>query len=85
MDKQTVKHAAKKCHFCPTDIYELLEVHRIKPGEAGGQYEDSNIVVACRNCHRRIHVKDILIDQWYPTTAGIKVLHYFENNVEHWD
>ena len=84
MDKKEKKHIDKKCHFCPVDKYDLLDVHRIVPGAAGGKYTPANSVTVCSNCHRRIHAGEIIIERWYPTSAGVKILHYYENGNELW-
>lgn len=84
INKQAVKHIARKCYFCDVDDYACLNVHRIVPGEQGGQYTDFNTLVVCANDHARIHSGDIVIDRKYASTSGKTVLHYFENGVEKW-
>jgi hypothetical protein len=81
IDKQLVKRVAGKCRLCGEDSYELLDVHRIVPGESGGEYTNSNTVVACSNCHRRIHAGQIEIDRYYFSTAGA-LLRIIENGEE---
>ena len=84
IDKKTKKHVVKKCHFCPVDNYPSLACHRIKPGEDGGKYHDHNVVVACANCHTRIHDGQIVIDRWYLSTKG-KILHFWIDGQEKWE
>lgn len=75
----------KKCKFCSSSDYCLLDVHRILEGKNGGEYTETNTIVCCVSCHRKIHAGKIKIDRKYPSTAGW-VLHYFdEKGVEHWD
>ena len=84
MDKKLKKRAYKKCHFCSCDDYALLDLHRIVPGEDGGEYKEGNVVCTCSNCHRRIHDGQIVIDRWNMSTKG-KVLHYFVEGEERFD
>ena len=86
INKIAKKKYAKKCHFCECDIYELLDLHRIIEGKNGGEYTESNTVVCCASCHRKIHAKIIKINRKYLSSSGRWVLHYFdENNLEHFD
>ena len=91
VNKEALKRGVKKCKFCPCDIYELLDVHRILEGKDGGKYEQSlnsvasNCVVACASCHRKIHAGFIKIDRWYSTVTGAATLHYWMDGVEYWD
>lgn len=85
INKEFKKKAAGKCHFCGEKEYCVLDVHRIVPGEQGGEYVDLNTTVACSSCHRKIHAGIIKVDRKYYSTQGW-VLHYFdENGIEHWD
>lgn len=81
MNKKIKKKIDKRCYFCSEDKYELLDVHRIIPGEQGGKYTEWNTVTACANCHRKCHAGVIVIDRWYKTSSGV-MLHYFEEGVE---
>ena len=84
IDKKAKKRIEGKCHFCGVDDYVQLNCHRIFPGEEGGRYTDRNVVVVCSNCHDRIHDDQIVIERWYSTTGGVKILHYWENGEEKW-
>lgn len=85
INKKIKKLANKKCHFCGTTEYCVLDVHRIIEGSNGGKYTDHNTVVACSNCHRKVHDGKIKIDRKYYSTKGW-VLHYFdEDGIEHYD
>lgn len=83
MNKKIKKLIEKKCYFCDEQKYDLLDVHRIIPGEEGGKYTHQNTVVTCCRCHRLIHAGDIKIDRWYNSTTG-RVLHYFLEEQEFW-
>lgn len=82
INKQVKKKVDGKCLFCPCDIYGLLDVHRIVPGEDGGRYTDFNSVTTCANCHRKIHEGIIKILGKYDSTAGLLVHYIDENGVE---
>jgi predicted HNH restriction endonuclease len=83
VNKKNLKKVARKCFFCNVDDYALLDVHRIIPGEEGGVYSETNSLVVCSNCHRKIHDGQIKIDRRYPSTGGW-VLHYWEGEKEKW-
>jgi hypothetical protein len=71
VNKALIKRIAGKCRLCPEPNYEALDVHRIIPGEMGGEYTYDNVVVLCSRCHRLVHVdKFYVIDRWYMSTAG---------------
>lgn len=85
IDKAIKKMSDKRCKFCGTEEYCVLDSHRIVPGESGGEYVPLNVVTCCANCHRKIHDGKINVDRMYYSTGGW-VLHYFdEAGVEHWD
>jgi hypothetical protein len=85
INKVHKKKADKKCYFCGTDEYCVLDVHRIISGSDGGKYDFYNSITTCSNCHRKIHDGKIKVDRKYPSTKGW-VLHYFsEDGTEHWD
>jgi hypothetical protein len=85
IDKVNKKKSEKKCYFCATDDYAVLDCHRIIPGEKGGDYTDFNTIVVCSNCHRKIHSEQIKIDRKYLSTSGRWILHYWIDNVEKWE
>lgn len=74
----------KQCFFCEEDNYELLDAHRILPGEEGGKYHNWNILVTCANCHRRIHSGEIVVDRKYLGTQGSLIVHYWRDGKEFW-
>lgn len=84
IDKKAKKRQEGCCYFCGVDDYALLHCHRILPGEDGGRYTEANVVVVCSNCHNRVHDGQIMIERWYSTTGGTKVLHFWEGEEEKW-
>lgn len=83
VNKKAKKKAECKCCFCGVDDYSLLDLHRIKEGAEGGEYTDSNTIVCCATCHRRVHSGQIKIDRKYRSTNGW-VLHYWFDTQEFW-
>lgn len=84
INKVIKKKCDKKCYFCPCDIYELLDVHRIVDGAKGGEYTDFNTITSCALCHRKIHAGLIRIDRKYNSTSGKFVLHCWIDGEEKW-
>lgn len=82
--QQIKKLVEKKCYFCGEDNYDLLDAHRIIPGEEGGKYHDHNILVVCATHHRKIHSGCIVILGKHYSTLGRWLLHYVENGEEKW-
>jgi hypothetical protein len=79
------KKSEGRCCLCGEEDYAVLDCHRIKPGEEGGRYVESNVLVICANCHRKIHDDQIVIDRKYNTTSGTTVLHFWdEDGEEQW-
>lgn len=74
MDKKNKKRVDRCCKFCGEDDYDLLDVHRIKPGSKGGKYSRWNTVTACAACHRKCHSGRIIVHRWCLSSAG-RVLH----------
>lgn len=84
VDKRIKKLMERRCKFCGADEYCVLDVHRILPGEKGGTYENLNTVVACSNCHRKVHDGRIKVDRMYLSTKGWLLHWWDEQGVERW-
>lgn len=84
INKKAKKHYDKKCYFCDESNYDLLDVHRIIPGEEGGLYTEFNSLTVCANHHRLIHSGKIKIDKKYTSSRGV-VLHYWLEDKEYWN
>lgn len=82
--KPTKKKYDQKCCFCSENNYNVLDVHRIIPGEQNGKYTEYNSITVCCKCHRLIHSGEITIDKKYPSTSGKWVIHYWHNDEEKW-
>ena len=67
VNKRLRKQAARCCKICGESKYELLDVHRIKPGS---NYTYYGTVVLCSSCHRSHHSGLITIHGWNSSTAG---------------
>ena len=48
----------KKCLFC--DSENNLTIHHVIPRSLGGSNEQSNLVLLCAECHRKLH--QVLLD-----------------------
>ena len=82
--QQIAKLRDKECYFCGETDYNLLDGHRIIPGEDGGKYNDHNIIVTCALCHRKTHSGRIVILGKHLSTSGRWVIHYTEDGEDKW-
>jgi hypothetical protein len=79
MNKKMKKRINKRCPFCGEDDYALLDLHRIRFGQ---EYSESNTLVCCSNCHRKIHNNIIRILAKRYCTSGSYLIHFIENDQE---
>ena len=51
--KKLAKYTCENCH----KVFESsdLQIHRIKRGNAGGEYIPSNLKILCIKCHKLFH------------------------------
>jgi len=83
--QQIKKLFEKRCFFCHEDNYDLLDAHRIIPGEQGGKYNDYNILVLCSNCHRKTHAGTLkILGKHTSTHARGYSIRYMEDGQEKW-
>ena len=82
--KQEFKRTDRECYFCHETDYDLLDAHRIIPGNEGGKYTRYNTVICCSLCHRKIHAGRIKIIGKHFTTGGNFIFHYTEDGEEKW-
>ena len=52
--REMVKYKCQNCKHHEDNIGKL-ETHRIKRGNAGGEYVPNNILMLCSNCHKEFH------------------------------
>lgn len=76
--KQIKKRIDKSCYICGCSDYDLLDVHRLIPGEDGGKYVDWNMLTTCCLCHRKIHTNKIKIIGKYFSSSGRYVICYID-------
>ena len=60
-----------ECYFCglktsPSKVScrSLFETHHIQERSKGGSNNPGNLVRCCSNCHSRIHLGDIVLNEW---------------------
>ncbi|MEM1042960.1 MAG: HNH endonuclease signature motif containing protein [Bacteroidota bacterium] len=58
-EKLIYQQAGSRCSFCSFDEIDALDIHHIVPRSEDGSNEPGNLVLACKNCHARIHSKAI--------------------------
>jgi len=78
-DKKSYKKSQGQCRICGNEIYSTLDIHRITPGSL---YHKTASVICCSNCHRRVHSGEIVIDRYYQSTSGKKMLRIIRNGKE---
>lgn len=61
--KRIFKEAQSRCPFCGESDVALLDIHHIYPRRESGPNEASNLILACKNCHARIEVGEISLEQ----------------------
>lgn len=82
IDKSIYKLAEGQCRICGETDSAVLDVHRIIPGANGGEYTKENSTCVCCKCHRKIHDGQIIIDRYYQSTNGRRLLHLYDNGEE---
>lgn len=54
--RELERKAGFKCELCGRSTEDFKpDVHHIKPKAKGGSNRDSNLIVLCPTCHRRVH------------------------------
>lgn len=78
--KRAKKLAVGRCVLCGEGNPAVLDAHRaLAPG---GRYAWGNVMVACANCHRRMHAGEVEVLGRHPTSAGRHVWRVREQGVE---
>ena len=76
MNRKTIKLKNRSGNF-PCDICgenEYLEEHHIEGRKISNPNHSSNLCNICPNCHYKVHLGIILIEQWVSTTSGTELL-----------
>lgn len=66
------------CDLC-YDVQPFLDAHHVISQSKGGTNEKSNIANICPNCHRKVHLGLLILEGWFQTTNGYRLLHHFND------
>ena len=67
-----------KCDVCSTT--DILVSHHINGRKIVRPNHVSNITNVCCNCHRKIHEGIIILEGWFNTTDGLKLLWFLNDD-----
>jgi hypothetical protein len=67
------------CDICGIQFY--LDEHHIRGRKIPNPNNPSNLCNICPNCHRSIHMGDIVLEGWLMTSSGYELL-YHDNGEE---
>jgi C4-type Zn-finger protein len=70
--RKRMRSGTEECPIC--DIVAKLCRHHINGREVPRAEEEWNISWICPNCHDKIHEGDIIIEGWFKTTNGRKLI-----------
>ena len=76
MNRKSIKLKNRSGNF-PCDICgenEFLEEHHIEGRKIPNHTHSSNLCNICPNCHYKVHLGKIIIEQWVQSTTGMKLL-----------
>ena len=62
------------CPICKRNTKNVFDIHHVQSRSHGGSNLRSNKIRICPNCHRQIHLGDIIIEGKVLTTAGVEVI-----------
>ena len=62
----------ESCQICGAKEY--LVTHHIEGRDIPNPDHPSNLVDICSNCHHKIHMGDIIIEQWLMTSGGRELI-----------
>ena len=60
------------CDIC--NKKEFLEIHHISGRNIANPNQPSNLCCICSNCHYKVHLGVLLIEQWVNSTSGKMLL-----------
>ena len=75
--KRTIIKLRNRSGNFPCDICgknEYLEEHHIEGRRILNHNDSSNLCNICPNCHYRVHLGKIIIEQWVTSTSGMELL-----------
>lgn len=68
-----------ECEVCKND-FKSLDKHHIQSKSKGGSNKSWNIANLCPNCHRSVHLGDIVLEGKYNTTMGMVLFYHYKND-----
>lgn len=71
----------RKCNVCE-EWFNSLDKHHIQSRSKGGSNKKQNIIQVCANCHRLIHIGEIVIEGKFPSTEQGGFTLIFRNKEE---
>jgi len=66
--KQNNASGCRPCDVCGAQ--EFLEEHHIRGRDIPKAEHPSNIANICPNCHFKVHLGEIILENWMQTTSG---------------
>ncbi len=68
----------QNCAICKKFGY--VDSHHIVSKSKGGSNKSFNKVQICPNCHRSVHLGDIVIEGKFMTAKGIELIYHFKEH-----
>lgn len=73
-NKKRNSSGKEPCDICKVPFY--LDEHHIRGRKIPNPNHMSNIANICPNCHRLVHVGDIVLEGWLLTSDGYKLIYH---------
>lgn len=67
------------CDICKTK--EFLEIHHIEGRKGPKPNRISNLCSICPNCHYKVHLGELVIEQWVSTTSGKQLMWHLKDEL----
>lgn len=79
--KEINRSGTEFCEICKTQ--NILIIHHINGRKIHHANKPFNLVNICDCCHRRVHMGEIIIENWFMTSVGRKLIwhHKGENSL----
>ncbi len=68
-----------KCEICSEET-NTLDKHHIQSKSKGGNNKKYNICLLCPNCHRKVHLGEIILEGKFMTTLSYQLIFHYKNN-----